>query len=203
MMHTEKAIKRIGITGSIGAGKTLVSDYLRRRGYTVICADRVTREVSRPGEPGHAAIMKAFGERFFDENGELDRKKFSRYIFADRKRVDTLNQLLHPVIWDNVQKKAMRAEGTVFIDAALLIEGGFLKDVDQVWLVTADEETRIDRLKKRGAGDMQNISKRMAAQMPDAEKIKYADVVIDNSGEKARTYEQIEDALRKYHLWAG
>ncbi len=187
----------IGITGGIGSGKSAVTAYLRQLGETVICADEVAREIVLPGSKGEAVVREQFGKEYFLPDGTLDRGKLAQRVFNDPESLKRLNALLHPLIISDIWEKASKAEGRVFIDAALLIETGMHEKTNYVWLVTADRETRILRVMQRDSAVRGDIERRMDSQMDDAQRKRFADEVIDNRGDMDALYRQIERLLQK------
>lgn len=188
---------KIGITGGIGSGKSSVTDYLRSKGETVICADEVARQVVQPGEEGAKAVKLVFGEMFFDDDGILDRKKLAEYVFADSDKTKKLNELLHPIIIARINSLASIEAGRVFIDAALLIQSGMQTDVDYVWLVIADKETRIERVMKRDSTDRKSVLQRMSNQLSDSQMKRYASEIIENSGDIKALHDKVDNLLQK------
>lgn len=186
----------IGLTGGIGSGKSAVSRYLTGLGENVICADHAARQVVQPGEPGCLAIRRAFGDDFF-VNDTLDRKKLAAHVFCDKKRLDLLNQLLHPLIVAYIFKQAAYLNGRVFIDAALLIQAGMHEKTDYVWLVVADMETRIQRVMDRDGLSRAQVTQRIGHQMCDEAMMAYADEVIDNSARLQDLHQKIDRLLSK------
>lgn len=187
----------IGITGGIGSGKSAVTQDLRERGYFVVCADETAREVVRPGEPGAEALLAEYGEGFFLPDGALDRKKLAAYVFGHPERVKRLNSLLHPIIIQRMFEQVQGRDGLVFLDAALLIQAGMHNKVDEVWLVTADLETRIRRVMQRDGLARDEVLRRIRAQMSDEEMRRYANEVIENNGTLEQLHERIGELLRQ------
>ena len=187
----------IGITGGIGSGKSEVTNYLRKKGETVICADEVARRVVEPGEKGAEAIKRFFGESFFDEDGRLNRKMLADHVFGNSELTAKLNDLLHPVIIESIFSKARGYEGRVFIDAALLIQSGMHMNVDHVWLVTADKEKRIERVIRRDSTDRQSVELRIKNQLCNSNMIPFASDVIKNNDSISQLYEKIDELLQK------
>lgn len=185
----------IGITGGIGSGKSEVTRYLRSLGERVICADEVSRQVVEPGEPGAQAIKQAFGEMFFNSDGTLNRKMLASHVFADKSLTKKLNDTLHPIIIKRVIDKASEINGRVFLDVALLIQSGMHKTVDHVWLVTADLDTRIKRVKKRDNADEKSVLRRIENQLSDTEMSSYADEIIENNGSLKELHKRIDELL--------
>jgi len=181
-------MKVIGITGGIGAGKSLVSDLLKKLGACVVCADSLTHKIYEPNKSGSIAIKKEFGDDYLLADGSVDRKKLGSLVFSDKKQPDRLNTLVRPLLFEQISRGYPAERDLVFIDAAILIESGLYKNVDAVWLVTAPEHIKINRIILRDNIDKAQIKKRMDLQMSDDEKEKYADEIIDNGKSKVKTY---------------
>lgn len=185
----------IGITGGIGSGKSEVTTYLRSLGEKVICADEVSRQVVKPGEPGAKAVKQAFGAKFFNSNGTLNRSMLASHVFSDKKLTKKLNDILHPIIIKRVNDMASETSSRVFLDVALLIQSGMHKTVDNVWLVTADLDTRIQRVKKRDNTDEKSVLRRIENQLSDSKMSTYADVIIENNSSLKELHKQIDELL--------
>ncbi len=185
----------IGITGGIGSGKSEVTKYLRNKGEMVICADEVARQVVQPGEKGAEEIRRVFGEDFFDAEGNLNRKRLAAHIFADNELTAKLNEILHPIIIERIFTQAKGNGGRVFIDAALLIQSGMYMNVDFVWLVSADEQIRLERVMKRDGTDKQSVILRMNNQMSSSDMSPFADEIIENNGSISQLYRKIDMLL--------
>ena len=189
----------IGLTGSIGAGKSTVAARLRTLGAYVIDADEVAREVSSRGSEALREIVSAFGAGVLGTDGELERKKLAAVVFADEGKRLALNAILHPRILNAMRERAAHAfaaekNAVVVYDMPLLIETGEHTHVDSVWLVVAGDEKRIARVTARDACTRVEALHRMAAQMPQEEKRAYAHEIIDNSGDINALYARV-DAL--------
>ncbi len=190
---------RIGLTGGIGAGKSTVTNYLVEKGYKVIDCDRVAREVVEPGAPALAALCEAFGDDILDESGALDREKTAKIVFSDPEKRKTLDGITHAAIYDIIEERSKGHEGSlVFIDAALIFESGLDRELDSVWVVTADDDIRRKRVAIRDNMDEEMIANRMKSQMSEDERKERADEVIDNSGAIEDLHVQIERLLEKY-----
>lgn len=188
---------KIGITGGIGSGKSEVSNYLRKLGETVICADEIAREITKPGEEGEKILRRIFGESYFKNDGTLDRKALASLVFKDRKKRRLLNEALHPLIIKRIMKEADKIKGLVFIDAALLIQTGMHSMVDAVWLITASRQTRIKRIMQRDALDRNSVLLRLSAQENDRVLKRYADEIISNDGSKKELETKVNILLEK------
>lgn len=196
-------MKVIGITGGIGSGKSMITAALREKGYPVIDADQVSRELVEPGSPGLAAIVEGFGPEYLDESGCLDRKKMGARVFSDPHALEILNGILHPLLRRSLKERAEALagreetvkKGFLFIDAAILIEAGMADLVEEIWLVYADPEVQIARIQERDGFTREEALARIRAQMPLEEKKKRAHRVLDNNGSREKTLEQLEELL--------
>jgi dephospho-CoA kinase len=174
----------IGLTGNFGTGKTTVSRMLAELGAIIIDADKLGHELLKPDTETYREILAAFGKSILKPNGEIDRKKLGKLVFADAAALNKLNQVMHPRICEIVKQKIeeYRQAGirVVVLEAALLIEADGLKHlVDQVWVTTAPEAAILRRLKSQRGLKEEQILARLQAQMSSEEKAKQADVVID------------------------
>ena len=189
-------MRLVGLTGGIATGKSTVSEILRRLGCVVIDADQLAREVVAPGEPALAAVVREFGDVLTPE-GALDRKKVAAIVFVDPARRRRLEAILHPAIRARFDARLAALardgfEGIVVFDAPVMIESGGYKNMDRLIVVATDEATQRARLVARD-GDAAEGERRIASQMPLAEKVKLADYVIDNSGDHAATEARTRD----------
>ena len=180
----------VGLTGGIATGKSTVSEILTRLGCVLIDADQLAREVVAPGEPALAVVVREFGD-VLQPGGALDRRKLAAIVFADPSRRKRLEAILHPAIRERFDARLDALtregfEGIVVFDAPVMIESGGYKNVDRLIVVVTDEATQRARLVARDA-DAADGERRIASQMPLAEKAKLADHVIDNTGDRAAT----------------
>lgn len=187
----------IGITGGIGSGKTAVSDYLSGLGEYVIYSDEVAREVVLPGTAGNDMLRREFGDGYFHKDGTLDRKKLAESVFADKQSLEKLDGILHPLITERIFSEAEALPGRVFIEVPLLIQSGMHKSMDYVWLVTADKETRLERVMKRDKLGAAKVEQRMNSQLSDEEMAVFADEIIDNSSSPEHLRRCIDRLLKK------
>ena len=181
----------VGLTGGLATGKSTVSDTLRALGCVVLDADVLAREVVQPGEPALAAIVREFGPDVLQPDGTLDRKRLGAVVFVDPARRKRLEAITHPAIRDRYRARLAELErqgfeGIVVWDAPVMIESGGYRDVDRLIVVIADEATQRARALARD-GDRADAERKIASQMPLADKARLADHVIDNSGERATT----------------
>ena len=193
----------IGLTGSIGTGKSTVAEFLARRGAVVINADEVGHHAFLPNTPIWEEVVAAFGRDILGEGEEIDRKRLGEIVFNAPEKLQLLNQIMHPRMKDMMaaQIARLREEGVevVVVEAALLIEAGWAGLADQVWVTTASEDTVIRRLASRNGLSEEQVRARVRSQMPPEEKLGYADVAVDTNCTLAEVEEkvaQLWDSLR-------
>ena len=177
---------RVGLTGSIGVGKSFVASVFVELGCHVVDADQTAREVVMPGTPGLKVLVEAFGEEILNTDGTLDRKQLGTLIFADPNQRQRLNHLLHPFIiarQDEIMNawEAEDPDGIGIIDAALMIESGGYKRFDKLIVVHCRPEVQLERLMLRDKLARDEALRRINSQMPQEEKQKFADYLIDTS----------------------
>ncbi len=196
---------RVGLTGSIAVGKSFVSGVLAELGCHVLDADEVARRVVEPGAEGLRAVVEAFGEGVLRPDGTLDREGLGRVVFGDEGKRRLLNSILHPLIIAEQDAWLRRREeedprGVGVVDAALMIESGGHKRFDKLIVVHCRPELQLERLMRRNRLSREEAAARIAAQMPQEEKLRHADYAVDTSGRfegtRARTAEVYEE-LRK------
>jgi dephospho-CoA kinase len=183
---------RVGLTGGIASGKTTVARQLGALGCRLIEADALAREVVAPGEPAWRAIVEAFGPDVALPDGQLDRKRLGALVFADPARRKRLEAITHPAILARrhemlAQWAADGFDELVVLDIPLLIEVGMAGEVDRVVVVYVEHETQLARLMRRDGFDSAEALRRIASQMPLAEKVRPAHYVVDNSGQPEET----------------
>jgi dephospho-CoA kinase len=192
-------VKIIGLTGNIGSGKSLVSRRLRELGAQVINTDIVAREVVASGTPALEKIVRKFGREALRSNGTLDRKYIGSKVFGDPNALTSLNAIVHPQIRKELIKqiKTFKRQKKVepkilVIEAPVLIEAKMQNLVDEVWLVTADEETKLKRVMTRDGLTEEEVRLRQAAQIPQEEKKAYAHRIINNNGNIKDLFAQVD-----------
>src|SRR5215510_14954149 len=177
---------RVGLTGSIGVGKSFVASVFVELWCHVLDADQTAREVVMPGTPGLKALTQAFGEEILNADGTLDRKRLGALIFADQSQRQRLNHTLHPFIiarQDEILNgwEAEDPDGIGIVDAALMIESGGYKRFDKLIVVHCRPEVQLVRLMLRDKLSRDEALRRINSQMPQEEKQKFADYLIDTS----------------------
>ncbi|MEQ3353356.1 dephospho-CoA kinase [Aedoeadaptatus acetigenes] len=191
---------KIGITGSIASGKSVLTAYLLGLGFPVIDADAIARDLVHPGSDTLKEIADIFGEDMILSDGNLDRDKLGKRVFSDEDARNRLNDIMHPAIVSAMLDLSENFHGLVFYDVPLLFEQ--IDDIkesglefDAIWLVDADEDVQLARLMARDGIDEAYAKEKIASQMPLEEKKKLATVVFDNSGDLMNLYNQVDDAL--------
>jgi len=199
---------RVGLTGSIGCGKSTVGQMFRQKGCYVIDADELARIVVEPRKPAWEQIQRVFGSAICREDGSIDREKLGDIIFRDAVRRDELNAIVHPAILqeeqdvlESIQKR--EENPIVFTDAALLIETGLHERFDALVVVVCSEEQQLERLRISGRFSLADIKRRVRSQMSSEEKGQFADYLIDNAGSIAQTKEQVEDIYQELVVRTG
>jgi dephospho-CoA kinase len=188
---------KVGLTGSIGVGKSFALEVLRALGARTIDADAVAREVVEPGTPGLKAVTEEFGRAILKSDGSLDRTKLGEIVFADEARRQKLNSILHPFIiakQDEIMSQWEREmpHAIAVVDAALMIESGGYKRFEKLIVVHCRPEIQLERLMTRDGLSQADAERRTRAQMPQEEKKKHADYLIDTSDGFEKTRRQVE-----------
>lgn len=190
---------RIGLTGGIACGKSLVADLFAALGVSVIDTDVVAREVVEPGQPALDEILEAFGPELMGEDGHLDRRALRARVFADPAQRHRLEGILHPRIRARTLEQAAEATGPyLVIVVPLLVESGFDRLVDEVVVVDCPEAEQRARLRARDGDDAVQADRMMAAQLGRDARLAAADAVIDNSGSISATRAQVERLHEQY-----
>jgi dephospho-CoA kinase len=178
---------KVGLTGSIAVGKSYVLSVFSELGCHVLDADRTAREVVMPGTPGLERIVREFGEGILTPEGALDRPKMASIVFADEERRLLLNSIVHPLVFEAQDRWLREREsedpgGIAIVDAALMIESGGYRRFERLIVVWCEPDIQFERLTIRDAIGEVEARRRIASQMPQEEKKKYADFLIDTSG---------------------
>lgn len=174
----------IGLTGNIATGKSTALAYLQQRGAAVIDADKLAHQAMMPGGSAYAAVVATFGPTIVAADGVIDRQALGAIVFADATKLAQLEAIVHPAVFELAQQSlAATTAPVVVIEAIKLLESGrLLRLCDEVWVVVADEATQLQRLMQTRGMSEAEARRRMAAQSPQAEKVKYATRVIENNG---------------------
>ena len=195
-------MKVIGLTGGTGSGKSTVAAYLEKKGCIIIDADKISRDLTKPGGEALEPIRRRFGADVFFEDGSLDRKKLGGIVFSDDAKLRSLEEITTDIVIKKILEKVEHLKkngfnGTVILDAPLLFECGMKDCTDENWLVTCDLENRIQRLIDRDGISRKSILDRMANQLSDEQKRMMADRVIENSGSLTELYSRIDRFIER------
>jgi dephospho-CoA kinase len=192
---------RYGLTGGIASGKSTVAAMLREFAFPVIEADRIAHQVMEPGQPAYNDVVSLFGEAILAPGHSVDRHRLGAIVFNDRKKLDQLNALIHPRVEQEMIRtfadlEQSRKYSAAFIEAALIIETGLHKKLDGVVVAWCLPEQQVARLMERGLSETE-ARKRIAMQMPVAEKLVLATEKIDCSGSLEETRRQVQALAEK------
>ncbi|MFP3867568.1 MAG: dephospho-CoA kinase [Desulfobacteraceae bacterium] len=192
---------KIALTGGAASGKSTVAEFLRDLGVPVIDVDELAREAVAPGQPAAQEIREAFGAEFFQADGTLDREKLARQVFAHPADRHRLNDLVHPWIRQEINRRLhqfeARGEPVVVVEVPLLFELGLESAYDLVAVVYTDRQTQIQRLQHRDRRDRAQIEGMLEAQTPLEDKIRRADYLIDNRGSIQELHQQVKKFLNE------
>ena len=193
---------RVGLTGGLACGKSFVGHSLADLGCYLIEADKLGHEVMLPGAEAYDAIVQEFGPQVLDSDGRINRRKLSGIVWNDAERLGKLSSLVHPPV--QVREEVRMAEiartdprAIVVVEAAILVETGRYKCFDRLIVVTCASEQQMERALERGSYNKEEILARLNRQLPLAEKLRVADYVIDTSGAKEATLEQVRTVYDK------
>jgi dephospho-CoA kinase len=192
----------VGLTGGVASGKTAVSQILREEGAYIIDADQIARDLVQPHTATWNELIRVFGKEILQEDGSIHRKRLARRVFSDPEERRLLNQILHPRIKTEMDRRVREIgrkdpSAIIVIDAALLIELGGHREMDQVIVVTSTEEQQIERLTKRDGVDREEAQRILSSQMGLEKKLKAADFVIRNEGSLEETKRRTREILQE------
>jgi dephospho-CoA kinase len=211
---------KVGLTGGIAAGKSVVGEMFVALGAHLVQADRIAHSLMEPGEPVYNGVVRRFGRQILNPDGSIDRAKLAEAAFGAGatgegnrpSRIEELNRIVHPAVIRS-QDEWMYAIGlqdphaVAIVEAALILEAGARNRFDRLVVVTCNAEQRASRFAARQKIDLKTahaeVARRMRAQLPDEEKVKAADYVIDNSGTLEQTHEQVRRVWQRLRTEAG
>ncbi|HZV87528.1 MAG TPA: dephospho-CoA kinase [Candidatus Binatus sp.] len=194
-------MKRLGITGGIASGKSVVAEMLREMGFHVLDADALGHTLMEPGTQAYDEIVREFGAGITGADGRIDRGKLGAMVFADRGKLERLNGILHPRVEEEIVRRFGEWErggvrDAVFVEAALLVEAGYQKNLDGLVVAWCKPEQQMERLLARGLSEVE-AQRRIAAQMPAEEKLKFATEKMDCSGSMEETRRQVQELAQR------
>jgi dephospho-CoA kinase len=192
---------KMGLTGGIASGKSAVAAMLREMGFSVLEADVVAHRLIEPGQPAHDEVLREFGAELANAAGRIDRGKLAAIVFADPPKLARLNRIIHPRVEEIVfrqfeewRRNGVRDAG--FVEAALLVEAGIAQKLDGLVVAFCTPEQQIERLLSRGMSEVE-AKRRLAAQLPVEEKLRFATETVDCSGTLEETRAQVRALAAK------
>ena len=190
-------MKRLGLTGGIASGKSAVAGMLRELGFKVLDADELAHTLIEPGQRAYEEVLREFGTDVLQADGRIDRGKLGAVVFADQEKLGRLNAIVHPRVEEEMIRIFAEWErdgvrDAAFVEAALLVEAGYQKKLDGLIVTWCKPEQQMERLLERGMSK-EEARRRIAAQMPAEEKLRYATEKIDCSGSMEETRRQVEE----------
>lgn len=195
----------IGLTGGIGTGKSTVTNILKGKGYNVLDADKISREVVEKGKPGYQEIVEEFGESILLDDGSLDRKSLGNIIFRSEKQRKKLNEIIHPYIFKRIEElkdEISKNNNILFLDIPLLFEEyNMFREYnivfDEIWLVYTDRKTQISRIMKRDSISEKDALDKINSQIDIEDKKCKASEILDNSGKIEELEKQVDKLLKR------
>jgi dephospho-CoA kinase len=206
-------VLRVGLTGGIACGKSAVGQMLVAEGAHVLEADKLSHQLMVPGTPVYDEIVQRFGREILNADGEIDRAAVATIVFNDHKRLQELTSILHPAViraQEQWMDDAGRSDpkGIAVVEAALIYEANLAKDFDKIIVVTCKPDDKLQRLARRMGIDNLDaarleLERRSSAQIPDDEKARRADYVIENSGTLRHSQDQVQRLIIELRRLAG
>ncbi len=192
----------VGLTGGVASGKTTVSLVFKEEGAYIIDADQIARELVQPHKPAWNEIIRAFGREILQEDGSIHRKKLADRIFTDPDERKVLNQILHPRIKEEIERRTREIgekdpEAIVVIDAPLLVELGMHHKVNRLIVVASTQTEQMERLKERDGRSREEALRLLSSQMPVEKKEKLADFVVRNEGSLKETRRRAKEVFKE------
>jgi dephospho-CoA kinase len=196
---------KVGLTGGLASGKSFVGRSLAGLGCFLIQADELGHQVIEPGGEAYDAVIAFFGGEILNPDGRIDRRRLAARVFANPEELAKLNALVHPPVKAREQTLAAgfardHPDGIAVTEAAILVETGSYKDYNRLIVAFCRPEQQIERAMERDGVSREEVLNRLSRQMPLEDKVKYADFVIDTSGSKENTLQQVRtvyEALRR------
>lgn len=194
----------IGLTGSIGTGKSTIANHFKTLQIPVVDADLIARQVVEPGEDAYTVIVETFGEQILQEDETLDRKALGAIVFQDEAKRKQLNDIIHPAIRKEMLKQrdayVQEEFPAVVLDIPLLYESKLTDYVEKIIVVSVDSDVQLKRIVERDNSTETEAQQRINSQIPVSKKAEMADATIDNNGTVSESHEQLERILTKWQV---
>jgi dephospho-CoA kinase len=188
----------IGLTGNIATGKSVVRRMLEHLGAYTIDADALSHRVIARGAPGYKPVLDKFGTWILDEDGQINRSKLGRLVFADKQALGELETIIHPYVRQAVDLLARRAtQNVVVVEAIKLLESPLRQYCDAIWVTDAPEEVQVERLMRKRGLSHEEALQRIHSQSAQMQKLAAASLIINNTGSYEDLWKQISDAWKK------
>jgi len=190
----------IGLTGGIGSGKTLVSDHFAKLGIAIIDTDIIARQIVEPGHPVLAYLSEEFGDHILNDDGSLNRQALRTIAFSNDESKAKLDAITHPAIRIETIKQIEQASTPYCIVVVPLLRPNspFIELMQRILVVTANRETKIERVKKRSNLSREEVSRIMDTQLNDSKRLNFANDVINNNGSTKQAYAEVEKLHNRY-----
>ncbi len=190
-------MRNIGMTGGIGCGKNKVAEMFNQLGFYTIDSDVSSRKVMEKGEPAYEKIVSVFGESILDEQGNILRKKLGHIVFNNKEKLKMLENIVHPAIYKYEKKERSKIfdrndKAVVITHAALIIESKSIDKYDALIVISCPDEIQVKRVTERDNCSEEKVKNIVSYQMPNAERLKYADFIIDNSSTLDDLYNEVK-----------
>ena len=188
----------LGITGSFGSGKSTVAGMFGEAGAVLVDADEIARKVVQPNTPIMEELADTFGGDIITDHNRLDRQRLADIVFGDPQKTSWLNAIIHPEVREEILRRMEEVDESVsmlVLDIPLLFESGMQDIMDGIAVVVTEEEMRFERLVARGISPLE-VERRLEHQMPQSEKLRQADFVIDNAGSIENTHLQVKNLVQ-------
>ncbi len=199
---------KVGLTGGIACGKSYVLQELTKSGAYTLDADKIAHSVISPEGAAYPEVVNTFGSEILTSEKIIDRKKLGEIVFSDREALDRLNQIVHPHVFAEEERQILAIEADagetgadlLVVDATLMIEVGSYRNYDSIIVVYCRPAVQLHRLMQRDDLSAEKALTRIRSQMPVIRKLRYADYVVDNSGERTETRHQTRRISEKLIL---
>lgn len=190
----------VGLTGGIGSGKTVCSDHFHTIGVPIIDTDVIAREIVQAGKPALTELCSVFGEQILSDDGSLDRAKLREMAFSSTANKAKLDEITHPAIRHSTRQKIIDVNYPycIVVIPLLTSDSAFIEFLDRVLLVTANQQTKIERVKKRSQLSRQEVMRIMKTQLDDSARLKFADDIISNDGTIKEAHLAVEQKHQNY-----